>query len=946
MTFHHIIVDAWSVGLFIRDLSTYYRCLVENKPVTLPENKINYGDFSVWQHQQMETSRLQQQLTYWTEKLEGYVANYELPQDFKRPVQPSFRGANTHLRLNRRLTQQLKDLAGREGVTLFMLLLSAFKVLLYRYTNETDILVGSPIANRNRPEIENLMGFFVNTLALRTDLSGNPNFLKVLADVRETTLGAYTNQDIPFEKVVEAVHPDRRVNHTPIVQVMFMVQNTPMSHQELPGVTLSLAEVDSGTSKFDLIFQLEERDSGLDMTVNFANDLFRTGTVRRMMIHFRNILESIVENPNRTIDLIHMLETEERVRILRDWNHTSMRYPKDETVVQWFEKRLELHSEDPAVWFDETRLTYEELNQRANQIAWSLIARGVEPQSPIAISMMPSAQLVATILGVLKAGCIYVPLDPSHPIERLAGMLEDSQSRLLVVDPETADTFTQTEVPQLCISEDWAEVRGLDQHNPANRTVAKDIAYIIYTSGSTGRPKGVMVSHQAIMRLVLGANFIQIRPEDRVAQIANFSFDAVTFEIWGSLLNGAELVGIAKELAVTPQTFARHLKEKHIHILFITTALFNHIAAEQPDAFSELRCVLFGGEACEPNWIAEIIKHGPPEKLLHVYGPTENTTFSTYHSISQVPRNAATMPIGSPISNTTAYVLDKHLNPVPVGAIGELYHGGDGLAEGYLNRPDLTAEKFIPHPFAKNPGERIYRTGDIVRFLASGDIEFHGRIDNQVKIRGFRIELNEIERVLNQHDQVHESVCKAWGNPDKKIAAYLVPTSDTLDEKNLRDFLRAKLPEYMIPSSFNTIAKIPITPNGKVDHRALPEPQQDSVSRDDGTQPQTQLEQTIAGIWSKLFNIESPILEDNFFDLGGHSLLITQLQSRLRDALGVQLELRELFAHPTLGSLAEFVKTKQSEASTTAAQPTPDLPISRRQRRRVALGANGEITIT
>lgn len=943
VTFHHILVDGWSMGVFLDELLAHYRGLTTGEAVALPELPISYADFSIWQNNRLKKDVLQAQIDYWVNRLTGQLPVYELPQDFKRPHTRSFEGANTRLALSRQLTEQLSTLSRHRSATLFMVLLAAFKVLMHRYTGETDILVGSPIANRNRAEIEHLIGFFVNTLALRTQVQGNPTFEMLVDRVRETTLGAYAHQDLPFEKVVEVLHPTREVNHTPIVQVMFILQNAPKSRQALDHLRVTSLDVDSGTSKFDLIFQFEETEDGLTATVNYNTSLFRNTTVNRMLRHLRCLLQDIVDNPRIPIERLRLLTKEESDQITYDWNYTDKPFPSDKTIHQVFEERVNSNPEDSALHFDSDRLNYGRLDQLANQVAQLLIAKGIGHGENVALCMKPSCNLVAAILGVLKAGCAYVPLDPSHPLDRLTFMLQDSKSRLLLVDEHNYEQFLAAGVPLQLLHADNRELQGFSTHRPGIPGHPDDLAYMIYTSGSTGTPKGVAVPHRAVNRLVLNTDYVVFQPEIKVGQIANFSFDAVTFELWGALLNGAELVGIPKELILSPEPFARRLKELHIGCMFITTALFNHVISVVPTAFENFRYLIVGGEAVEPHWVEVALSKGPPLNLLNGYGPTENTTFSTWYTIRGVTERTVNVPIGHPIANSTCYVMDKNLQIVPVGIIGELFVGGAGLARGYFDRPRLTAEKFTPHPFSKEPGLRLYRTGDLVHRMASGEIVFNGRIDNQVKIRGFRIELSEIVKVMDQYENVQESVAKVWRLPDKRIVAYVV-AKPGLDIEQLRAFLKQRLPDYMIPATFVTLDHIPFTPNGKVDHRALPEPEQVEAGERPKLMPETQTQKAIAGIWEELFNIQAPALQENFFDLGGHSLLVTRLASRIRERFGCELTLRELFDGPTIEAIAARVDARMTVAPANEAplaSAMPSLGGRARQGRKIVLDTEG-----
>ncbi|MEI2579470.1 non-ribosomal peptide synthase/polyketide synthase [Scytonema sp. PRP1] len=927
---HHIVSDDWSMGVFVQELTALYNAYAQGQPTTLPTLPIQYADFALWQRQWLQGDVLQSQLDYWQEQLKDAPALLALPTDRPRGAVQTFAGAHQKFELSPQLTERLTQLSQQQGATLFMTLLAAYDTLLYRYTGVADILVGTPIANRNRSEIEGLIGFFANTLVMRADLSANPSFSDLLRRVREVALGAYAHQDLPFEMLVEALQPERNLSHTPLFQVMFVLQNAPMSEVEMTGLTLSHISTAGVTAKFDLTLAMGNTEAGLVGVWEYNTDLFDASTIERMAGHFVTLLEAIVANPQERISQLPLLTAVEQQQLLIDWNDTQVDYPADKCIHQLFEEQVERTPDVVAVVYENEQLTYHELNCRANQLAHYLKSLGVGADELVGICLERTPLMMVGLLGILKAGGAYVPLDPEYPQERLEFMLTDTQVKVLLTQDKLVESLPQHQARVVCLDTDWRIIHQENQDNLNSTVSAENLAYVIYTSGSTGTPKGVVVTHQAVNRLVLNTNYIQLTPDDCIAQAANIAFDAATFEIWGALLHGARLVIITKSVLLSPQEFAVNLRSHKISVLFLTTALFNQLANLLPQAFACVRYLLFGGEAVDPRWVQEILDKGAPQHLLHVYGPTENTTFSTWYLVEELVDTATTIPIGQAISNTQTYILDQNLQPVPVGVPGELYLGGVGLARGYLNRPELTNEKFIPNPFAKAGESRLYKTGDLARYLPDSNIEYLGRIDNQVKIRGFRIELGEIEALLSQHEDVQAScVITREDIPGQKhLVAYVVPQKQVIPTSDeLRQFLKAKLPDYMVPNAFVILEALPLTPNGKVDRRALPAPDLDSEIADKFVAPRNSIEEKIALIWSQVLRLERVGIDDNFFELGGHSLLATQVISRLQEALQISLPLRSLFESPTVAQLSEVISTQLETGSSLTV--TPILPVSR-----------------
>ncbi len=945
LTLHHIVSDGWSTGVLIREIGALYRAFHEGRPSPLPPLAIQYADFALWQRTWMSGEELATQLSYWLDRLEGIPAEIGLPTDHPRPAVPSGRGSSRWLRLPKGLSDALAVLGARHGATLFMTLLAGWKVLLSRYSGQTDIVVGTPIANRNRTELEPLIGFFVNTLVVRTDLSGNPGFRELVGRVREGTLSAYTHQDLPFEKLVEEMVPERALARTPIFQVVFALQNAPVGILDLPGLTLFPLVLKGGTAKFDLTLSLAESGAGLGGILEFSSDLFDPVTAARLASHFETLLAAVAFDPAHRIEELPLLGPAERSQLLLEWNQTAADYPHDATLPELFEAQVLRTPEAIAMVYGDEELTYRDLSRRADRVAHRLRACGVGPESLVGLCADRSADLVTGMLGILKAGGAYVPLDPSYPRERLAFMLEDAHASIVLAHERWAGALPLGKAELLLLDEAVREevMEGQGERLAPAGAMAESLAYVMYTSGSTGRPKGVAVSHRAIVRLVRGTDYAQLEPADRIAQVASSSFDAATFEIWGALLNGACLVGIESPVALSPGALATRIAEQRISALFLTTALFQQIAREAPEVFRPLRHLLFGGEVVDPRWVREVLKKGAPERLLHVYGPTESTTFSSWYLVEQVPERAASVPIGRPIRNTRAHVLDRHLRPVPIGVIGDLYLGGDGLARGYHNRPDLTAERFVPDLSGYEPGGRFYGTGDRARHLADGTIDFLGRLDHQVKLRGFRIELGEVEAALAEHPGVRQVLVTVWwqggpdGSADSRLVAYVVGEEESGE---LRRHLEARLPSFMIPSAFVRLPSFPLTSNGKVDRRSLPAPEWGKAEAEVNLKaPCTPVEDLLATLWSEVLGVDRVGNRDDFFELGGHSLLATRLVSRIRAAFGIDLALRDLFEQPTIASLAPLLEDQLTRGRSSAAPPirptsrTEGAPLSFSQQR-------------
>ncbi|HEX5884421.1 MAG TPA: amino acid adenylation domain-containing protein [Pyrinomonadaceae bacterium] len=923
---HHIVMDGWSIEILLGELRALYEAFSANEPSPLPDLPLQYADFAVWQREWIAGGVLEEQLAYWKKQLSGDLPMLEVPTDHPRPQRMTYRGADSDFYLTQDQVERLNELAHREGATLFMTLMAALLTLLHRYTGQDDIILGAANAGRNHAEIEKLIGFFVNTLVLRTDLSGNPKFSELLGRVREVALGAYEHQDVPFEKLVEELQPERDMSRHPFFQVMVNFQNAPPETPASHGLTITPIDIGNQT-RFDLELHLWAEPDGLIGNLIYSTDVFEQPTIARMLRHVETLLDGIAANPEARLSELPLLTKEEQEQF-REWNQTSSEYERDQCVQQLVETAVARQPDAVAISYGAEQITYRELNTRANQLAHYLRRRGVGPDVRVGVLVDRSVELIVALLAVLKAGGTYVPLDGGYPAQRLRFMLEDAGVTLLLTKRGQPEVLTEGEV--IYLDHGWEQFGSERHENPSVVTSAGDLAYVMYTSGSTGQPKGVGVTHRAINRLVRNTNYVQLDESDRIAQVSNVSFDAATFEIWGALQHGAQLVGIDKETMLSPAEFKRALADQNISAMFLTTALFNQIAQSLPDTFAPLRYLLVGGEALDPPSMRRVVELGKPRHLLNGYGPTESTTFATWYEVRHVEANARTIPIGKPLSNTETWVLDQHMQLAPVGVTGELYIGGDGLARDYLRRPELTAEKFVPHPYTTEPGARLYRTGDLVRYLSDGNIEFLKRVDQQVKMRGFRIELGEIEAALQEHPAVRESIVMVREEipGDKQIVAYVVrdnPQDETSTQQfvpELRNWLRARLPAYMMPSSFVVLDELPLNANGKVDRRALPAPDASQYAGEETfIAPRTPEEKTIAEIWAEVLDGRPVSVEANFFDLGGHSLLATRVVSRIREKCGVELPLRLLFDSPTVAALASHlaaVQPAQTEASRIA----------------------------
>jgi amino acid adenylation domain-containing protein len=918
LTVHHIIADDWSMGVLSRELSALYDAFRRGAPSPLPELPVQYIDVACHQRQRLlQGDRLAALLAYWKAQLAGSPPLLNLPTDRPRSSVPTFQGARQTFGLSKPLTDALKTLSQQEGVTLFMTLLAAFQTLLLRYTGQVDISIGCPIANREQVEAEALIGFFVNLLIFRVRLDGNPSFRDLLGRVRETAIGAYAHQALPFEMLVEELHPERRLRQTPLFQVLFVLQNTSPT-LELQGISVTRLEAHSQTSQFDLTLSMLEEAGGLAGTIEYSTDLFEDETIACMVGHLKTLLVGIVERPELCLSELPLLTEQERRQVLYDWNATQKAYPQDHAVHQLVEAQAAQIPDAVAVVCGLEELTYRELNTQANQLARVLRRRGVGPEVLVGICMERSLEMVVGLLGILKAGGAYVPIDPHYPPDRMAYMLDDVRAPMLLTQQRLLGSLPRCGTAVICLDRDWPEIAAEDGLDPVPLGHPHNLAYVIYTSGSTGRPKGVALTHRSAAAFVHWAGMVYGGEElQGVLASTSICFDLSVFELFVTLSLGGRVILVENALALPS------LLNAHEVTLINTVPSAIRELLHQEAIPQAVRTVNLAGEPLPSALVDQLYAVGSIERVFDLYGPSEDTTYST----SALRRVQGPVTIGRPIANTQTYVLGPWMEPVPIGVPGELYLGGLGLARGYHRRPGLSAEKFVPDPFGSEPGGRLYRTGDLVRYRQDGVIEFLGRLDHQVKLRGFRIELGEIEAVLSRHPAVRETIVLAREDQpgEKRLVAYIVGQSgQTWTCEEIRRFLKAELPDYMVPTAIVPLDFLPLTPNGKVDRRMLPVPGAfPPRSLDVSVLPQSEIERAIAAVWREVLRLDTVSLHDNFFDLGGHSLQLARVWSKLCGQLQRRFSLLDLFRYPTIHALATFLAKDSPEAMGSTCNSVP-----------------------
>lgn len=951
LTLHHIVADGWSRSVLWRELAALYEAAVSGRPPALPPLEIQYADFAIWQRRQLRGAAFTDQLAYWTKRLAGAPPLLALPTDRPRPSAQTGRGASQTFAVSRELGVALRALGQREEATLFMVLLAAFQVLLARYTGLDDIIVGSPVAGRTRVQLESLIGLFVNTLVMRTDVSGSPMFLALLRRVRQDALDAYAHQDVPFERLVEELQPQRQLSHAPVVQVLFALQNMPAEAFKVEGVHAVEVMLENTVAKFDMSLVVWEKPDGLVAELEYSTDLFDRSTIDRLIGHYQTLLEGIVANPECRIDALPLLTPAERRQVLVAWNTPRAACVPSACIHQLIEARAALVPDATAVVFEGQQLTYRELNERANQLAHLLHANGAGCGHVVGLSVEPSLELVVGVLGVLKSGAAFLPLDPAYPADRLCFMARHSRVDLVVTTARLRDRVASACNAVTCLDLCSNLLRDESRGNPSSLVEGSDPAYVMYTSGSTGTPKGALIEHEALARHSLDViAHYELGPSDRVLQFASLSFDTSLEQILPPLAVGAAVV--LRDTTVWSSNDAlRRLSELDVTVADFPTAylrqLVRLLAGTTGRSGRVPRLVTVGGEALTPADVA-LLKTTPlrSARLLNAYGPTEATITATTFDVTPLLAAAELpqrVPIGRPLGARTAFILDRLGNPVPIGVAGELFLGGTCLARGYLHEPALTAERFVDRSFDGEPSRRLYRTGDLARYLADGTIEFLGRADHQVKVRGFRVELGEVEAVLRRHPAVREVVVLAVddGGVDTRLVAYVV-AQDTTSEA-LRDFVKQTLPDFMVPAACVCLEALPLTLNGKLDRRALPAPECDTSRPVElHNAPRLPMEETVAQVWTEALKRPHVGVHDNFFEIGGHSLLVVQVQRRLSDALGKEISVIDLFRHPTIRSLACFLNEagESSERAPVAARLADRRRATQARRQRLAADAH------
>lgn len=903
LVMHHIIADGWSISRLFRDLTKTYAAFLENKEPELPELPIQYTEYAHWQREYMSGEVLQKEIEHWRNTLAGAQTQLDLPTDHNRPAMQTWHGARKEITFSAAALAKLKALAQKESATLFMVTMAAFQAMLWRYTQQESILVGTPIAARNHVEIEELVGLFVNTLIVRTDFASDVSFRDLIRSVRAYSLDAYMHQDVPFEKLVEELVPQRALDRPPLFQVMFIFQNIPKQIFEISGLTIKEMNFETGISKFDLTAEVWE-DHEFHCQFEYNTDLFEHATIERMLGHFERLLLGAIENPDLRCSELPMMSAEERSQILIDWNQTETAISRDQQpcIHELFEMQAERSPDAVAVAASGKELTYRKLDQRANQLARHLRKRGVGPEVLVGLSLDRSAEMVVALLGILKAGGAYVPLDPRVPDDRISFMMADAQPRVVITEQNLQRAVFGGE--QVLLDSDWGVIQQESTQSLENNSEPRSLAYVMYTSGSTGKPKGVPIEHASVANLLRS---MQREPgltqDDVLLAVTTLSFDIAGLEMYLPLISGARLVIASSEDVVDGNRLRDLLSEKAITFMQATPATWRLLLGAGWQGSPHLK-ILCGGEALPPELAKELTARA--KSVWNVYGPTETTIWSSVYRVTGQEESA--ISIGRPIDNTSIYILDSNQHPVPVNITGEVYIGGDGLARGYLNRPELTAERFVANPLLKNSNAKLYRTGDRGRFRGNGHVDYLGRVDNQVKLRGLRIELGEIESVLASHANIQEAVVIVTGEAEQqKLSAYVVVTDSKAAPAagELRRYLRTKLPEHMVPAGYWRVERLPLLPSGKVNRGALASALAIGLREEaELVEPRNETEAKLAEIWKELLQVEQVGIEQNFFELGGHSLLALQVTARIRRTLGLELPVKNVFETPTIAALA------------------------------------------
>ena len=908
---HHIVADGWSLGVLAREFAEFYSAFTANRQPSLPPISFQYRDYVRWEQETGEKAAAEH-MPHWLQQLCGSLPVLELPGDRRRPAIQTFDGKRIAVDIEPVLAAQIRDLCRTATTTPFMVLLAAFKVLVFRYTGLEDVLIGGPTSNRQRQELAPLVGFFVNNLVFRTDLSGNPRFVDLLARVKETALSTYAHQDMPFDLLVERLAPDRGLGHSPLVQVMFTLQNVPMSDIVLPGLKVTPEQIDPGIARADLAVEIWPQHNGFRCDFEYNSDLFEERTMRQLQDNFVRLLQSAVSNPDTTINQLSLLSTEEYQRLVKEWNGTEIALPSYASLPAWFRASASISPDAVAIEMGQTSLSYRELDSESDRLAGILRSRGIGSGDVVGIFLERSPQMVAALLGVLKSGAAYLPLDPVLPAQRVEFILADAQVSLIITQSEL---FTSIPTSRLAV----LFLDGLADTTVSSvdgDPTAEDVAYLIYTSGSTGTPKGTKIPHRALVNLL--ASMLReprLTRSDTLVAITTLSFDIAALEIFGPLVCGAKLVIASREHVIDPIRLAQLLDQTSANVMQATPSTWRMLVESGWMGSSHLR-MWCGGEALPADLAESLLSRG--RELWNLYGPTETTIWSAAH---RVRSGDDPILIGHPIANTTMYVLDDNHQPVPIGVPGELYIGGMGVALGYWNREELTASRFVDDPFLPSSEKKLYRTGDLARFHRNGQIQLLGRVDHQVKLRGHRIELGEIEVILERHPNIAQAVVSLTGEGSgQQLTGYIKYSDETVESGVIRSWLQKRLPEYMIPSTWVALSEIPLTPNGKVDRKQLPKPS--PVSRpatDFEVNPRNHIESSLAAIWGEVLGLKQVSVRDNFFDLGGHSLRLIQVHAKMREMLDADVAVIDLFRYPTIESLASWLASKRQLAEVAGA---------------------------
>ncbi|MGF1489500.1 MAG: amino acid adenylation domain-containing protein, partial [Prochloraceae cyanobacterium] len=902
---HHIISDGWSIGVLIRELTTLYLSYSQQKPSPLPEIPVQYADYAVWQRNYLQEKILENQLNYWKQQLANIPPLLNLPTDRPRPPIQTYQGESFTIKIAPELSNKIKALAKKSGTTLYMTLLAGFATLLYRYSHQKDICIGSPIANRNHSEIEELIGFFVNTIVLRSRFENNPSFSELLTQIKQVTLDAYVNADLPFDRVVQALQPERNLSHSALFQVMF-VWNKARKAWQLPEIELTEIEPKSVTAKFDITLAILEEETELITSWEYKTELFDRETILAMANNFITLLTAITKDPEQKVSQLNLLTKEDSNRLVSQWNNTEKEYAL-EPVDRLFERQIKLNHQAVAIEFETEKITYLELNNRANKLANYLQKLGVKAEVKVGICLERSIEMVIGLLAIIKAGGAYIPLDPKYPRSRIDYMLEDSQTKILLTQDKLQENFDKKNLEIISVDRDRQTISLEPETNLVSPKNGDNLAYVIYTSGSTGKPKGVEICHKSLTNFLTSMSLKPgLKNSDTLLAITTICFDIAALEIYLPLIVGAKIILASEEQSADGNQLKEILERNEITVMQATPATWRSLLAANWQGKERLK-ILCGGEKLTPDLANNLLTKSA--ELWNLYGPTEATIWATINKIeeSKETKNSI-VSIGHPIANTRVYILDKHLKPVPLGVAGELYIGGIQLARGYLNKPQLTKERFIDSPWG-----RLYKTGDLVRYLKNGKIEYLDRADNQVKIRGFRIELGEIESILNTHPDIQQAIVTA---KDEILVAYLVLEGTTNNkQQDIKDYLKQQLPEYMIPSAFVVLETFPLTPNGKIDRKALPLPDLESIDRKEYIPPRNDLEKRLVQIWTEVLKIKEIGVVDSFFDLGGHSLLAIRLMAQIEQEYGKKIPLTSLFQNPTIAQLAKLIRSDSIETN-------------------------------